>query len=79
MTGIPDFLERRHELQMRLRRQSPRSLFRRRLERELRDLVMSELRFETHSSPHLTTETDEPARHVSHWLQRWEDRQENDR
>jgi hypothetical protein len=76
MTGIPDFLERRHELQMRLRRQGPRSLFRRRLERELRDLVMSELRIETHSLPQLTNE---PAPRASHWLQRWEDRQENDR
>jgi hypothetical protein len=82
MAGLPDFRARQLDLQQRLRRQLPRSIYRRRLERELRGLVAAELQLEVKSTPLPAPEPD-PAElapfHPTHWLQRWEDEQDNDR
>lgn len=83
MTGLPDFRDRQMDLQKRLGRQRPRSLHRRRLERELRGLITAELQLELKSTRPAPAATPEPEQqhltHATHWLQRWENQQDTDR
>lgn len=82
MSGLPDFRARQMDLQKRLGRQRPRSVHRRRLERELKGLIAAELQLELRSTPPVQMPTPAPEQHHltqrTHWLQRWENLQDND-
>ena len=85
MAGLPDFRARQLDLQKRLDRQRPRTVLRRRLERELRGLIATELQLEIKAAA-VPVEKTAPAKavaprptHPTHWLQRWEDQQDNER
>lgn len=77
MAGLPDFRAQQINLQQRLRRQLPRSLYRRRLERELRGLVVEELQQELAPAAYVEQiqNIEQP---VQHWFQKWEQEQEQE-
>ncbi|MBJ3783394.1 hypothetical protein [Devosia sediminis] len=84
MAGLPDFRARQLDLQKRLDRQRPRTMLRRRLERELRGLIAAELQLEIKAAAapegHAPAQIVEPrATQATHWLRRWENQQDNDR
>ena len=82
MMSMEQFRERQDELRQRVGRLPARSLVRRRLERELRGLVVQELQKGTAQAPSPPTQPDQDANHVyrepqpTHWLTRWEQEHE---
>lgn len=72
MTGHLNFRDRQMDLQRRLGRQRPRSLVRRRLERELRSLVVAELQAEASQAPSYASVPEYPEQegHELAWWQK---------
>lgn len=78
MMTMEQFRERQDELRRRVGRLPARSLLRRRLERELRGLVVQELERETAQAQSPSMQAALGANHIhrephpTHWLTRWE-------
>lgn len=73
MASLPRFRDRREDLRQRLARLehvSPQALVRRRLERELRELVEAELKAEARKRPAPVPEYPEEEGHELTWWQR---------
>jgi len=73
MMALPGFSQRRHQLQQRLARVahvSPRALVRRRLERELAELIRAELVAESTARPAPVPEWPEEPGHELSWWQK---------
>lgn len=73
MASLPRFRQRREDLQRRLHkleRVSPRAAVRRRLERQLQDLVREELAAESRPAPAPVPEWPEEEGHQLEWYQR---------
>lgn len=79
--ALPRFRDRQDDLRARLERLShvsPHALVRRRLERELRGLVLAELREETVATQAPIEIEDATPSPPAHWLQRWENQKDLD-
>lgn len=78
MAGLQDFRARQMDLQRRLGRQRPRTVYRRRLERELRGLIATELELELRPAAPQPMPEDQNVTPPAHWMRRWENQQDSD-
>lgn len=77
MDGFRQFCDRQADLRRRLSRLPARTLVRRRLERELRGLVLEELQQELEVVPRPARQNEPLVSRPDHWLQRWEKQQDS--